>query len=84
MPRAPIARYGIAEWFGRDITTLTPEERQAFGQLAAKQDQDGDLSAAAGSETVLLQQRHHAAGRVLTSHTRGALALRVCSLRNVI
>jgi hypothetical protein len=46
MPRAPIARYGIAEWFGRDITTLTPEERQAFGQLAAKQDQDGDLSAA--------------------------------------
>lgn len=46
MPRAPIARYGIAEWFGRDITTLTPEERQAFGRLAAKQDQDGDLSTA--------------------------------------
>lgn len=46
MPRAPIARYGIAEWFGRDITTLPPEERQTFGQLAAKQDQEGDLSAA--------------------------------------
>lgn len=46
MARAPIARYGIAEWFGSDITALTPEERQRFGQLAAKQDQDGDLSGA--------------------------------------
>jgi hypothetical protein len=46
MARAPIARYGIAEWFGRDITTMTPEERQSFGQLAAKQDETGDLSGA--------------------------------------
>ena len=46
MARAPIARYGIAEWFGKDITTITPEERQAFGQLAAQQDQIGDLSGA--------------------------------------
>ncbi len=44
MARAPIARYGIAEWFGNDITTMTPEQRQAFGQLAAVQDQTGDLS----------------------------------------
>jgi len=28
------------------LLTLTPEERQSFGQLAAKQDQDGDLSTA--------------------------------------
>lgn len=46
MVRAPIARYGIAEWFGKDITTMLPEERQAFGQLAARQDQNGDLSVA--------------------------------------
>ena len=46
MARSPIARYGIAEWFGSDITALTPEERQRFGHLAAKQDQDGDLSGA--------------------------------------
>lgn len=46
MARAPQPRYGIAEWFGKDITRLTPEERQQFGQLAARQDEDGDLSAA--------------------------------------
>jgi hypothetical protein len=40
----PIARYGIAEWFGNNITTMTPEERQAFGQVAAAQDQSGNLS----------------------------------------
>ncbi|WP_042688504.1 NotI family restriction endonuclease [Candidatus Glomeribacter gigasporarum] len=44
MARAPIARYGIAEWFGKDITSMTPKERQTFGQLAALQDQTGDLS----------------------------------------
>lgn len=46
MARAPIARYGIAEWCGKDITTITPEERQSFGQIAAKQDETGDLSGA--------------------------------------
>lgn len=46
MARAPIARYGIAEWFGKDIAMLTPEERQTFGQLAALQDHNGDLSRA--------------------------------------
>jgi hypothetical protein len=35
--RTAAARYGIAEWFGKDITTLAPEERQAFGRLAVKQ-----------------------------------------------
>lgn len=45
-PRIPTARYGIAEWFGRDITRLTPEERQTFGRLAAKQDQDKSLAGA--------------------------------------
>ena len=36
-PRIAAARYGIAEWYGKDIAALTPEERQAFGQLAVKQ-----------------------------------------------
>jgi hypothetical protein len=36
-PRVSAARYGVAEWFGKDITTLSPEERQAFGQLSVKQ-----------------------------------------------
>lgn len=44
MARAPLPRYGIAEWFGHDITSMTPETRQTFGQLAAAQDQNGDLS----------------------------------------
>jgi len=46
MARAPISRYGIAEWFGKDIRTMSPEERQSYGRLAARQDQTGDLSAA--------------------------------------
>jgi hypothetical protein len=41
-----VPRYGIAEWYGRDTTTLTPEERQAFGQLALNQCETGDLSGA--------------------------------------
>jgi hypothetical protein len=45
-PHLPSPRYGIAEWYGRDMTTLTPEERQAFGQLAMHQCSTGDLSAA--------------------------------------
>lgn len=44
MARAPAARYGIAEWFGNDITKMTPEERQTFGRLAVQQDETGDLS----------------------------------------
>src|SRR5258708_6530243 len=40
--RKPLApRYGIAEWFGKDILGMTPEERQRFGHLAAKQDEEG-------------------------------------------
>ncbi len=39
--REQAPRYGIAEWFGRDVTALTPEERQSFGQIAARQDQEG-------------------------------------------
>lgn len=46
MARAQSARYGIAEWFGKDIMSMTPEERQGFGQLAARQDETGDLSGA--------------------------------------
>lgn len=44
MARAPAPRYGIAEWFGNDITTMTPSERQHYGQLAATQDATGDIS----------------------------------------
>ena len=36
-PRVTAPRYGIAEWFGKDIATLTPDERQAFGLLSVKQ-----------------------------------------------
>lgn len=43
-PRSPIPRYGIAEWFGKNIITMTPENRQTFGKLAAYQDEEGDLS----------------------------------------
>ncbi|MFL5345463.1 MAG: NotI family restriction endonuclease [Hyalangium sp.] len=46
MPRAPITRYGIAELFGKDITTMAPEERQSCGTLAAHQTRTGDLSGA--------------------------------------
>ena len=39
--RRPMARYGIAEWFGKDVVAMTPVERQRLGHLAAKQDQEG-------------------------------------------
>lgn len=45
MTRTQSSRYGIAEWFGRDITALTPDARQEFGLLAIKQE-SGDLSGA--------------------------------------
>lgn len=35
--RTVAARYGIAEWFGKDMAALTSDERQAFGQLSVKQ-----------------------------------------------
>lgn len=44
MARTPIPRYGIAEWFGYDITTMTPEQRQNYGQLAVSLDINSDLS----------------------------------------
>jgi len=44
MARPPIPRYGIAEWFGHDITTMTTAQRQHFGRLAVEQDQSGDIS----------------------------------------
>ena len=46
MTRAPQRRYGIAEWFGKNILTMTPEERQTFVQLAARQDHSRDFSEA--------------------------------------
>lgn len=46
MARPQTPRYGIAEWFGRNILTMTPEMRQDLGLLAAKQDDTGDLSSA--------------------------------------
>lgn len=39
-------RYGIAEWFGKDITSITPDERKSLGSLAASQDQTGKLNSA--------------------------------------
>jgi hypothetical protein len=32
-------RYGIAEWYGRDLVAMEPSDRQALGHLAARQDQ---------------------------------------------
>ena len=46
MARAPAPRYGIAEWFGKDITAMAPDERKRYGELAAYQDETGDLSTA--------------------------------------
>lgn len=36
------SRYGIAEWFGKDLAAMTPEERQSLGQLAMAQQREGD------------------------------------------
>lgn len=33
-PRAEVPRYGTAEWYGRDMVELSPDERQEFGRLA--------------------------------------------------
>jgi Restriction endonuclease NotI len=44
VPREVAPRYGIAEWFGHDLTKMAPEERQRYGHLAARQDQDGSLA----------------------------------------
>lgn len=46
MPAQPTARYGIAEWFGQDITRMTPEKRQEMGVIAAAQSTAGDVSEA--------------------------------------
>jgi len=40
------ARYGIAEWFGHDITKMTPSHRQAIAEIASAQDRHGNLSSA--------------------------------------
>lgn len=44
MAKAPVARYGIAEWFGYDITKITPEKRQQLALIATKQDDSSDIS----------------------------------------
>lgn len=44
--RKQAARYGIAEWFGKDIICITPDERQRLGLLAARQDQERSLAGA--------------------------------------
>ena len=44
MPQPPHHRYGIAEWFGQDITTLPPTVRKTYAQLAMLQTKTGDLS----------------------------------------
>lgn len=38
---APSSRYGIAEWFGRDIAIMTPEERVKAAEISIKQDDHG-------------------------------------------
>lgn len=38
--RAQTARYGIGEWFGRDLATLSAREREHFGRLSFAQASD--------------------------------------------
>lgn len=45
MPRPSAPRYGIAEWFGKDIAALSPEERQEFGRIAIMREDTRNLSA---------------------------------------
>lgn len=40
------ARYGIAEWYGKDITAMTPESREQLGRIATAQSTTGDISEA--------------------------------------
>lgn len=46
MARKPTARYGIAEWFGKGVETLTPAQRTECAEQAIHQDTTGDLAAA--------------------------------------
>lgn len=34
-PRVAASRWGIAEWYGKDISKLSPTERQEFGKIAS-------------------------------------------------
>lgn len=36
-----MARWGIAEWYGRDIVALTPEERRGFADIAIASEDEG-------------------------------------------
>jgi hypothetical protein len=36
MPRGPSARFGIAEWFGRDVRSLSEAERTQWAEEAKK------------------------------------------------
>jgi len=44
MKCSPTSRYGIAEWYGNDITSISPPLRKDLGKLASTQVQTGDLS----------------------------------------
>jgi hypothetical protein len=74
MARVPTPRYGIAEWFGHDIATMTPDERQRFGRLATEQDQAGDISSAPLCPFL----------STLVSDTRCNKASGVCSIRRFL
>jgi len=41
MPRRPASRYGIAEWYGRDIRKLTPKDRSVLGKAACQHEDEG-------------------------------------------
>lgn len=43
MARSPAPRYGIAEWYGKDIAAMTPTEREQCARVATAQDETGDL-----------------------------------------
>tara|TARA_R110001592_G_C13188405_1_gene751980 strand:+ start:3694 stop:4695 length:1002 start_codon:yes stop_codon:yes gene_type:complete len=44
--RSPSPRYSIAEWFGEDIITMSPDKRKKLGELSIFQADNSDLSQA--------------------------------------
>lgn len=46
MSRSPAARWGIAEWYGQDLTAMTPEERKSAALIAIEQEDSNTPPAA--------------------------------------
>jgi hypothetical protein len=76
--KAPAPQYRIAEWFGQDIRTLTPESRQSLGRFSFAQAFDVEKMTAADRDQFWLKEFG-------SSYVDGALSPRVCpSLSNLV